>query len=73
LGLEDSIARVTASAGRLAKAAVPGGSGHPGTGGATSGGPVTKVEIRLVGDKQFRTWLKRGIRVTGGDATVVGS
>jgi hypothetical protein len=37
-------------------------------------GAAQKVEIRLVGgDKAFRVWLKKMIRVTGGDVTVVGA
>jgi hypothetical protein len=42
-----------------------------GAGGAVSTG---KVEIRLVGgDKAFRQWLKKMIRVTGGNVQVVGA
>jgi hypothetical protein len=42
--------------------------------GASALGGASKVEIRLVGgDKAFRTWLKKMIRVTGGDVQVVGA
>ena len=47
--------------------------------GLTPGGHATavskaSVEIHLVGgDKEFRTWLKKMIRVTGGNVSVVGA
>ena len=32
-----------------------------------------KIEIRLYGDKEFRAWLKKSIRVTGGNVQIVGA
>jgi TP901 family phage tail tape measure protein len=74
LGIEDSVTRVTQASAKLGRAAGGAGYGHPGAGVAGGSAPASKVEIRLVGgDKEFRTWLKKMIRVTGGDVTVVGA
>jgi len=67
LGLDDGASEMAAAAARMARAAVPG------YGAAGSGGTAPRIVIELKGDAAFRTWLKKSIRITGGDVTVVGA
>lgn len=74
LGLEDGHAGVTASAQRLARAIIPqhgpGGTGY----GAYGHGPL---QIEWVGgrgaDSEFITFLKKHIRIRGGNPGVIGA
>jgi hypothetical protein len=76
LGLDDGHAGVTASAQRLARAFAPQhGAGAAGHGAYGSGyGPL---QIEWVGghqaDQQFLTWIKKNIRIRGGNPAVTGA
>lgn len=66
-GMDGSKGLVTAAAGRLARATLPGG--YPG--GASGRGGQVSIQIAPKGgsglEAQFWTWLKNGVREQGGD------
>jgi hypothetical protein len=74
LGLTDSMWRVATSAQRLSRAATIGaGTGQVALAGAGGGG---RLQIEWVNgggaDQEFITWLKKHIRIKGGDPNVLG-
>lgn len=72
LGIEDSVSRVRQSSTRMVQAVTQGAAAHATAAAAAAQQP--RLTIQLVGgDKEFRIWLKKQIRVTGGDVTVVGA
>ena len=71
-GMASGLPRIGTAAARLAGAAALGAAASPALAGAGAGGPA-RVEINLTGgDAAFRTWLKKTIRTTGGDVTILG-
>lgn len=71
-GLESRIAGVGESSRRLTQAMVAGAAAHAAGGTAAAGGQQ-KIVIQITGDKALRTWLKKSIRITGGQVEVVGA
>jgi hypothetical protein len=74
LGLDDSLTSVRASARRLAGAMVP----RPGiAGGGAHGAAGGPLQVEWVGghqaDQQFLTWIKKNIRIRGGNPAVTGA
>lgn len=74
-GVEAQVERAAQSSRRLSQALAHGAAAaHPAAGGGTAAAQQPGFTIRIVGgDKEFRTWLKKSIRVTGGNVTVVGA
>lgn len=73
LGMEDGHAGVQTASSRLARALVPGrGAGGAAGGGYGGGRVLVEFDFRGV-PPQVRTWLKKQIRVTGGDPAVIGA
>jgi hypothetical protein len=72
MGLEDSHGRVITASSRLSRAMIqPGGSG--GAAGRGGGGAaVVTFDFRNM-PAPVRTWLKKSIRVNGGDPSVIGA
>jgi hypothetical protein len=76
-GITASVPAVSASSAHLARAAGIGVAAHPAYGAAAAGaGGAQKVQMELNitgGNAAFRTFLKKSIRTTGGDVSVVGA
>jgi hypothetical protein len=74
LGLEDSHAGLQTASSRLARAVASPGGATGGHGGGTAAGGIPTLIIDLRGaSQQFRSMLKKSIRVTGGNVEVVGA
>lgn len=73
-GLETRIATVAESSRKLTQAMTAGAAARPAGGSAAAAAAgQQKVVIQITGDKNLRTWLKKSIRVTGGQVEVVGA
>ena len=73
LGMQDGHSGVVAGASRLARAMVPGHAAGGAAGGyGATGGVLVTFEFKNV-PPAVRTWLKKSIRVNGGDPAVVGA
>ena len=72
LGIEAGLPRIRQAAAAMARtAAAPLAPGAAGVSGAASG--ANHMVIQINGDANLRQWLKKSIRVTGGNVQVVGA
>jgi hypothetical protein len=71
-GMTSGLPRIGTAAARLAGAAALGAGASPALAGAGGGG---RLQVEWVGgqsDQQFLTWIKRNIRIRGGDVSNMG-
>lgn len=74
-GMKASLPAVSASSAHVAAAAGIGAPGRAaGYGAAGGAAQPQKIQFQITGgSREFRTWFKKNMRITGGDVSVVGS